>query len=264
MTSGDSSDADRLHDALCTAWERLVAVLDGGRFERRDGYIWTICPPIPLPQFNGVWPSDDTAVRRLPAALAEIESLALPYSVQTRRGRTPAFEREAERLGLIPEMTIRGMVLDPAQLAELHVPKLRIVRVRTADGLAQALAIAAESFAAPPEVFAPLYDLAVAGIEGLAVYLGRVGDVDVTTAVGFRLGDALGIFNVATPEEHRGHGYGAAVTAHAVSEGIAAGAAFAYLQSSPLGHSVYRRLGFRDVEDYTLYTAPKAPVVEPV
>ena len=31
---------------------------------------------------------------------------------------------------------------------------------------------------------------------------------------------------------------------------------FAFLQSSEIGHSVYRKLGFRDVEEYVLLTRP--------
>jgi predicted acetyltransferase len=67
-----------------------------------------------------------------------------------------------------------------------------------------------------------------------------------------RQGAAVGIFNVATPKSHRGNGYGTAVTSRAVVEGFSAGAAFAYLQSSAIGESVYRRLGFEQVSTYTI------------
>jgi hypothetical protein len=46
------------------------------------------------------------------------------------------------------------------------------------------------------------------------------------------------------------------VTSHALREGFAAGSGFGYLQSSTIGYGVYRRLGFRDVEEYTLLTRP--------
>jgi len=52
------------------------------------------------------------------------------------------------------------------------------------------------------------------------------------------------------------------VTACAAREGFAAGAKFAYLQSSTLGYGVYKRLGFREVERYLLYTAPEAPATD--
>ena len=61
-----------------------------------------------------------------------------------------------------------------------------------------------------------------------------------------------------TPPQHRGRGYGAAITAQVVRDGFRAGARFAWLQSSALGRPVYRRLGFRDVESYVLFAAPEA------
>lgn len=88
-------------------------------------------------------------------------------------------------------------------------------------------------------------------------YIGRdAKGVIVSTALGLRSDSATGIFNVATPPEHRGHGYGAALASRAVRDGFNGGSAFAFLQSSGLGHGVYERLGFRDVEEYVLLTRP--------
>jgi ribosomal protein S18 acetylase RimI-like enzyme len=124
--------------------------------------------------------------------------------------------------------------------------------------MAQALAVVAEGFGVSAELFAPLYDLAFLELDGAAFYVGRVGASDVTTGTGLTTGDAVGIFSIATPPDHRGRGYGAAITAAAVREGFRAGAEFAWLQSSPSGYPVYHRLGFRTVETYVLYAAPEA------
>jgi ribosomal protein S18 acetylase RimI-like enzyme len=236
----------------------MCSVLEGARFERRAGYVWTVCPQIPIPSFNSVWPEDDVCAPALADALAEIVALGLPYSIQMRRERTPACEEAAEHMGLMPVEEIPAMLATADELRDVHPTELEVIRVATADGLAQALSVSAEGFAAPPEIFAPLYDLEVAALEGLEYYLGRVGKVDVATAVGFTTGNAVGIFNVATLPERRGRGYGAAITAQAARQGFRAGAEFAWLQSSAIGYSVYRRLGFRDVETYVLWTAPEA------
>jgi len=237
----------------------MCDVLEGARFERRPGYVWTTCPSIPVPSFNNVLPEDDAAATALGGALSEIAALGLPPGLLVRRGKTPAWEAEAERVGLMVREEEPGMVVTPAELGDVDVPELEIVRIKTADGLAQALAVAAEGFAVPPELFAPLYDLAFLGVDGVAYYLGRVGDTDVTTGTGFTIGDAVGIFSIATQPQHRGRGYGAAVTVQAVRDGFRAGAEFAWLGSSPSGYPVYRRLGFRKVETYLLYALPEAP-----
>jgi ribosomal protein S18 acetylase RimI-like enzyme len=243
-------------------WGHLCDALDDARFERRDGYIWTICPQVPLAAFNGVWPETDRAVGALAGAVDEIARLELPYSIQVRRRKTPACEREAERLGLMLQAEIPAMIVRPSELRGVDVRSLQILEATTADALAQALATAADAFGAPPDAFAALYGLDVTGLDGLAIYLGRVGDVDVSTAVGYTVEGATGIFNVATPSSHRGRGFGAAITTCAVRAGFAAGAEFAWLQSSDVGHSVYERLGFRTVETYCVYSAPEAPFVE--
>jgi ribosomal protein S18 acetylase RimI-like enzyme len=249
-------DADRVHEALRTMFGNICDVFDDGRFERRDGYDFLLFPQIPIPQFNSVWPRDDTAAPALSAVLAEIEELGLPCSVQVRRGRTPACEEEAHSLGLTAEEPIPGMAVRPDELGRPEIPGLEILRVATADGMAQALAVAAAGFGAPADLLAPIYDLEVAALDGFAAYLGRVDGRDVSTAIGYTVGDTIGVFNVATPPEHRGQGYGAALTAGAAREGIAAGAAVAWLQSSAMGLSVYRRLGFREVETYVLLSRP--------
>jgi GNAT superfamily N-acetyltransferase len=236
----------------------MCSVLEGARFERRPGYIWTVCPQVPIPSFNSVWPEDDACAPVLPDAIAEIVALGLPYSLQMRRDRTPACEETAERMGMMPVEEIPAMLANAEELVDVDVPDLEVIRIATADGLAQALALSAESFSAPAEIFAPLYDLDVAALHGLEYYLGCVGKVDVTTAVGFTVGDAVGIFNVATLPQHRGHGYAGAITAEAARQGFHAGAKFAWLQANPLSHSLYGRLGFRDVETYVLWTAPEA------
>lgn len=70
-------------------------------------------------------------------------------------------------------------------------------------------------------------------------YIGRVEDPIVSTAVGVTVDGATGVFNVATPPEHRGHGYGAALTSRVVRDGFEAGSRLAYLQSSEIGDGVY-------------------------
>jgi predicted GNAT family acetyltransferase len=87
-------------------------------------------------------------------------------------------------------------------------------------------------------------------------YVGRSGGAIVSTALGFTCEGSTGVFNVATPSEHRGRGYGAALTSRVLRDGFEAGSKFGFLQSSAIGHGVYRRLGFRDVEEYTLFTRP--------
>jgi N-acetylglutamate synthase len=248
-------EGSRLHLALCTVAERLAGVMEGARFERRDGYVFMMFPTFPIPSFNGVWPEEDSAAGSLGDALAEVEQKGIATGVLTRSGDTPAVAEAARDLGLTAAERIPGMVANAGDLDE-SAPDLEVIRVATADGFAQALAIAAEGFDLPADFLAPLYMPEVTGLDGFEVYLGHADGRAVTTAASYLVDGEVGIYNVATPAEYRGRGYGAAITENAAREGFAAGADLAYLQSSAIGESVYRRLGFREVVTYALLTRP--------
>jgi N-acetylglutamate synthase len=246
----------RLHLALCTVAERLAGVMEEARFERRDGYAFVTFPSLPIPSFNGVWPDEDSAASALPDALAEIEANGIAPGVLVRNEETPGVIEAARELGLTAMERMPGMVANAGDLVGPATSELEVVHVKSADGFAQALAIATEGFGAPEGFLTPLYLLEVTGLDGYELFLGRVDGRDVTTAASYVVGDDVGVFNVATPSQYRGRGYGAAITAHAVNEGFANGAELAYLQSSALGESVYRRLGFREVLRYDLLSRP--------
>jgi len=247
--------ADRLHQVLVSVAEQLATVLEGAQFERGDGYCFLAFPTFPIRDVNGVWADTDAAADQLGARHAQANELRTPFTVMTRAGKAPAVEEAARELGLTNEIRIPGMTVTAQDLND-PASDLEVLRVETADGLAQALAVGASGFGVPADLVASVYSPEVAQLDGLEAYLGRADGRDVSTAIGFTLDGTTGIFSVATPEEHRGRGYGAAITAQAVRDGFDAGADLAGLQSSPMGESVYKRLGFRQVETYTLFAPP--------
>ncbi len=88
---------------------------------------------------------------------------------------------------------------------------------------------------------------------GRVPVLWAVGDEPRSMAFVSRpLGGMSRIGQVYTPGEHRGHGYGSAVTAAAAVEAreMAADLVMLYADlANPVSNSIYRRLGFRPVED---------------
>src|SRR5438105_896201 len=147
-------EAARLHAALSKVSERLASVLEGALFERRDGYELMVFPPLPLASFNGVWVETEAAAVELENAIAEVERRGLPFGATVRSGRTPTVEKKAAQLGLTASVRIPGMVATPEDLPEAPESELEIIRVETADGLAQALSVAAIGFEAPTELLA--------------------------------------------------------------------------------------------------------------
>jgi predicted GNAT family acetyltransferase len=76
---------------------------------------------------------------------------------------------------------------------------------------------------------------------------GSVDDVPVSTALVSVTGTTAGIYNVATPREHRRGGYGEAFTWAAVAEGRRLSCDHSALQASPMGAPVYRRMRYVDL-----------------
>jgi ribosomal protein S18 acetylase RimI-like enzyme len=245
----------RPHEVLELALEQLAGVLERARYEKRNGYTFLGFPTFPVRDLNGMWVDNDAAASHIEDAQAEAKELGTPFSIMVREERSPAVEQAAMDLGFQQTVQFPGMAVTPHEFRDSTVPDVEVLRVETADGLAQVLAVAAAGFGIPPELAASICSLEVAALEGLIYYLARADGRDVSTAAGFTIGGGTAIFSVATAPDDRGKGYGGAVTAAAVHDGFKAGAEFAVLQSSPIGESVYRRLGFRDVENYLLYTA---------
>ena len=81
----------------------------------------------------------------------------------------------------------------------------------------------------------------------------------MTTGLGFRTGNTIGVNNIATIESARRQGLGAAMTERVAADGLADGCEVAILQSSPMGRPVYERLGYRTVVDYDQWIEPEPP-----
>jgi ribosomal protein S18 acetylase RimI-like enzyme len=244
-----------MHRALESVWGLLYGQVPGARFERRGDLFFALHPPFPIPQCNGPWVTEDTpaAVDALAGAIAEVDAAGAHPWVQSRSGHERT-QRAAAELGLTRRETLPGMVVRPAELAAPAGDALAIDLIDE-DGVAAANDVLAASFRAPPGLFND-FSTAYGPLKQATCYVGRVDGEIVATALGITTNGAIGVFNVATAPEHRGRGHGAALTARVAREGFDGGASLAYLQSSEIGHSVYRRLGFRDVEEYVLLTRP--------
>ena len=248
--------AERLHAALMDAFMVFLGMLPDGRVEERDGYRVASAPSFAIPQANGVWvdgPDDGPAASALEASLETIRAGGVAPGVITRDHRFPRVEAEARRLGLTTVEREPGMVVTPVGFRPPEGSGPSLVRVgEDEDLLAVAKDVTTRGFEAPPEMFDSLFSSKMRA-EGLDLWLAYVDGEPVSTAFGQVLGDAVGIFDVATPPEHRRKGYAAWVTAQAVRTGFEAGAAFGYLQSSEPGFGVYRALGFEQVCEYRLF-----------
>jgi predicted GNAT family acetyltransferase len=154
-----------------------------------------------------------------------------------------------ERRGMTADEEVPLMRLDDASPLD-RVPPAAGLAIRALDSDEATLhaITAAAGFEEEDETFLRLIPPPVLRTEGTRAYIGEVDGEIVTTALGVTLNGHVGVFNVGTPPAHRRRGYAAAITARAVADGLAAGAGWAWLQSSTAGYRVYEALGFETVE----------------
>jgi ribosomal protein S18 acetylase RimI-like enzyme len=152
------------------------------------------------------------------------------------------------------------VVQDPGQLNAAPTVSGLVIRELSPDEAQLHARVAAAGFEVPLEMFLQLMTPSVLATPGVRCYVGEADGLPVTTGLGINLGSNVAIFNIATPPEHRRRGYGAAVTARAVADGLAAGAMWSWLQSSPDGYRVYEGLGFRTIESWPCWIAMAAPI----
>ena len=250
------ADAERAWRALLEAMRAFPALMAGGSWEEPGALAIARSPQCPVPILNAVWTLGDPPVSDVSSAVEALEAEGLPAPVLVREGRSPSIEAAAPGLGFVLEERLPLMVSTPAELVTETVDGVELVEVTEDDGLDEARRVVEAGFGVPDGLLRPLYVPPLTDDPDFTTTLARTIDGPVCTAQTMRRGDDVGIYSVATPDAHRGRGYGGALTAWATAYSFAAGATFAYLQSSEMGVSVYRRIGFRQVDMFAVYTRP--------
>lgn len=253
------ASADAITDAFIRSGGRVVDAIEGA-YTQRLGEAGLLVTGIPVPMQNGVLTIRTSAsvfdVERL---LDVVAATGLPHRLTIRAGCSQELVDLARTRGLVeteslPLMSLeRG--LDSVRIAAQH-PDL-VIRQLAPEEAGVHAAIGADVFQWPLETFERASPPSILRMQGFRAYVGVLDGQAVTTAAASAFGDYVGIFNVATLERHRGHGYGAAVTARAVLDGFESGASIAYLLASAMGYKVYERLGFKTLETWSVWlTAP--------
>lgn len=151
-----------------------------------------------------------------------------------------------------------GMAVELESLAEVELPQgLRVDRIESPDGLDAYERVLSLGFGEGPRE--ARWVRAMYGRIGLGDrvpwrhFLGTLDGRPVATASLFLAAGAAGLYFVCTVPELRGRGIGAAISRAALLGAGPLGLRLGVLGSSPMGHGVYRRLGFRDVCEVHVY-----------
>lgn len=245
------NDAEIFGASKAEITQELISVLPGGRFLCQDG-VYAMVTGIPAPSFNGVWSGlPGPAVTVVAALLDEVCRAGVPYSLKLPPGCDEAYTRLAAARGMQPVADTTLMALDAAgggAAAAIPSPAGLAIQ-RLAPELAWRHAVvAAAGFGTARDIFLRAITPDLLRLASVRCYVGEAAGQPVTTSLSVTLGSCTAIFDVATVPGFRGRGYGTAVTARAVADGLVAGSASCWLEASAAGLSAYRRVGFRVIE----------------
>ena len=219
---------------------------------------------IPAAFFNGVYVTAPVAEPEATVreAIEFMSAHHVPWLLWVREGVDDALLDAGRRAGLRDAGGPPGMVLPalPSIGERTASPNGFEVEVVVDDAGIETFAdVAASGFEMPLEVVRRLVTgETIADPDTIAV-IGSVGGAPVSVALASISGTTIGIYNVATPAEHRRRGYGEAITWAAIDAGAERGGDHAALQASELGAPVYRSMGFVDVGRYVQLEGPPAP-----
>jgi GNAT superfamily N-acetyltransferase len=223
---------------------------------QRFGGVVSVLSDIPFDWFNQLLVErPDGTPEDLRAALTAGLGHAGSFVVRLRDGVDDRFIPTLTRAGLVAAgeaAATPGMVLFPIDrdtiagaVATGRQAGLEIRQVRDARGIDEHGEVVTDGFGSPPAVAIGTTCAALLDRPECVVYTGYAGETPVASGLGWRTGRTIGVYAIATIAAARRRGYGAAMTARVVADGLAAGCDVAILQASELGRPIYERLGFR-------------------
>jgi GNAT superfamily N-acetyltransferase len=175
----------------------------------------------------------------------------VPFALYFRDETAPDLAAACTGAGLVEHWRPPLMVLDPIPASDPRPPDGLSIEAVVEANYGDYMTTLCTGFGIPPEVVAPVLHGEMLAIDGFTGLLGRTADGTPAAASGvYVLGATAGVYNVATPPEHRSKGYGAALTAAAARLGAERGATRSILQASEAGEPVYRRMGYATPDRY--------------
>ncbi len=162
----------------------------------------------------------------------------------------------AKAAGLKEVYAMPEMVLDRRPKEHPLPADVELRRVVSASDATDYWRVATGAYASigfPAEIFAFYEDHDGLTADNAATFIADLDGRPAGIAMTIVSHGVAGIYWVGTSDDARGRGLGWAVTAAAVNAGFDMGAEGASLQASPMGESLYRRMGFETIFSYQLH-----------
>ncbi|MGQ5261945.1 GNAT family N-acetyltransferase [Micromonospora sp. ZYX-F-536] len=251
-----SNTADRMAAAYFDAIEVLCGVTPKGWYAERG----TARAAVTHAAIAGLNVAYDTTpepdLGALDAMATEVGRQAPHWSIMVRGEAGDEIADLAARHGLMErsDLPLLACTADDIVFRAGAAQRTSVRRVGAAENDLYTRTLT-ESFEAPEGAFGSLMDGGVLDASSITGYLAEDSGRSAGTGLGMRTANVIGVFNIAVVPAARGRGLGRTITETVLLDGIAAGADAAYLQSSAMGRPLYESMGFRLVENWTVFQA---------
>lgn len=220
---------------------------------REFGAVTAFTTGLPFGIFNGCIVVEPAGAADLDASIGWIGGLDLPYRVWIREDFATELREVPLRRGLNEEARpFPGMVLQPVLEQPAPPPAVTVRPVEGRLALEEHLGVLVEGGMAD-EVARLMFPASFAADPDVRLFTAYIDREPVGTSLALRTGDVSGVYAVGTLPGARRRGVGTAATWAAVAAGRNWGCATTVLQSTEMGFSVYRAMGFRTVVQYRTF-----------
>lgn len=194
----------------------------------------------------------------LDSAVAYFKPLSAPWSLWFCVDLLTRQENRRASL-LLATQNMRMMMEAPGMIADDLAPFERPSSLRIAPVADQATrddfsTVMSMAFLVPLNVSRQVYGGGRLWAGRIRGWVGYSNSVAVSTAACVEGGGAIGVYAVATRPDYQRRGYGEEIMRYAIGEmKRETGLSRSVLQSSAAGHSLYLRMGYREITKYLVY-----------
>jgi predicted GNAT family acetyltransferase len=243
--------------AMRDFFRELTLPLAGADLLRSGSVVAAVCD-IPWASVNLVWlERPDPEVADVLDLLELVSARGVPHALALRPDSGKALAEVAALRGMTAGRSAPMMAVNRA--ADIRPPEDLTIRLLAPHETAVHALLCSQGFRMPDELMRRTVTEDTLKSSAVRCYVGEVAGRPATTGLTVTTGAFTGIINIATDPAYRGRGFGTAITARAVEDGLAAGASWCWLSSSQQAYSMYESYGFRLIESWPIWVSSPDP-----
>jgi len=180
-----------------------------------------------------------------------------PWAVLAFPDAVASLQPVLSNASFLDEGEFPGMLLNPIPARIPTLPEgFQVVRAETLEELARLEHAASQAYGVPYGEPDPRW----LRYPGVSLYVGYYRDEPVAHGALIVAHGVAGVAYIGTVPQHRRRGFAENIVWRIVQDGRALGCEAAYLWATPLGRTVYSRMGFQEIVDYRIWSAPGCPL----